>query len=122
MGFLTTARDISARKKAEDKLKDSEEKYRILTDNSKEAVFMMDLNLKQTFASPASFDMLGYTPEELIGMSAQQTTTPESLAYIAEMMKEEFEIEKQEVKDLTRSRKLEIQQIRKDGQIIDVGM
>jgi len=122
IGFLTTARDVSDRKITEQRLRESEKKYRIITDNSKEAVFMMDLNLKQTFASPASFDMLGYTPEELIGMSAKQTTTPESLAYIAEVMKEEFKIEKQEVKDLTRSRKLEIQQIRKDGQIIDVGM
>ena len=134
IGFLTTARDVSARKiteqklkesiaelkKTEQKLRESEKKYRIITDNSKEAVFIMDLNLKQTFASPASYDMLGYTTEELIGMSAQQTTTPESLSVLAKAFKEEFEIEKQNDKDLNRSRRFEIQQIRKDGKIIDV--
>ncbi len=118
--FYGVVRDISERKLAEIKLKESEKRYRLITDNSKESVFIMDMNLKQTFASPASYDMLGYSPEELKGLSIQKTTTPESIKIIAEIFKEELAIEKQADKDLTRSRRFEIQQIHKNGKIIDV--
>jgi len=117
---LLISRIITERILAEQKLKESEKRYRLITDNSKEAVFIMDMNLKQTFASPASFEMLGYTPEELMGMSTQKTTTPASIRVLAELYKEELAIEKQEDKDLTRSRRVEIQQIHKNGNIIDV--
>ena len=117
---LLISRIITERILAEQKLKESEKRYRLITDNSKEAVFIMDMNLKQTFASPASFEMLGYTPEELMGMSTQKTTTPASIRVLAEIYKEELAIEKQEDKDLTRSRRVEIQQIHKNGNIIDV--
>jgi len=56
---LSVSRDITDRKKIEQKLNESEKRYRLITDNSKEAVFIMDMNLKQTFASPASYEMLG---------------------------------------------------------------
>ena len=117
---LVLSRNISERKIAEQKLKESEKRYRLITDNSKEAVFIMDMNLKQTFASPASYEMLGYTSEELIGMSIQKTTTRASIRVLAEIYKEELAIEKQDDKDLNRSRRIEIQQIHKNGKIIDV--
>ncbi|MFX0072798.1 MAG: PAS domain S-box protein [Candidatus Hermodarchaeota archaeon] len=117
---LLISRIITERIIAEQKLKESEKRYRLITDNSKEAVFIMDLNLRQTFASPASYEMLGYTPEELKGLSIQKTTTRESIRIVAEIFKEELAIEKLPDKDLTRSRRYEIQQIHKNGKIIDV--
>jgi len=69
---LAVARDISERKRAEDALNESEEKYRLLLQNANDAVFIHEL----TGEGPGIFlevndkacHMLGYSREELLRM------------------------------------------------------
>ena len=46
---LAFVRDITDRKRAEDNLKESEKKYRLLADNIQDVVFFMDMNLNYTY-------------------------------------------------------------------------
>jgi len=66
-GFLTIARDITDRKKAEEKLKESEEKFRNLVETTSDWIWEVDKNGVYTYASPKIKEILGYEPKEIIG-------------------------------------------------------
>ncbi|MFX0006217.1 MAG: PAS domain S-box protein [Promethearchaeota archaeon] len=61
--------DISAQKETQQKLKESEEKYRNLVENAHEGVWAVDKNDITIFVNPKLCEMLGYTREELMGKS-----------------------------------------------------
>jgi len=56
--------DITERKKDEEKLSKSEDKYRNLADSLPEIVFETDLNGKLTYANHSAFETTGYTKED----------------------------------------------------------
>ena len=68
-GILTVTRNITERKKAEEALKESEKKYRLLADNVNDVIFVLDMNLKYTYISPSVKIMRGYEPEEVLKQS-----------------------------------------------------
>ncbi|MBA7470037.1 Adaptive-response sensory-kinase SasA [subsurface metagenome] len=59
--------DITQRKKAEESLRYSEEKYRHLIENLKEGIWVIDKDSYTTFVNPRMAEMLGYTTDEMIG-------------------------------------------------------
>jgi PAS domain S-box-containing protein len=67
---LSVVRDISARKEADLALKASEEKYRILVDNSTEGI-IVSVNNKIVFSNNSAADILGYSRNELELMSVE---------------------------------------------------
>jgi len=71
--------DITQLKKAEELLKQSEAKYRLLADHVKDLVWIMDLNLQITHISPSVEKLLGYTLEELIELPLYKLITATSL-------------------------------------------
>ena len=74
-GFRVISRDVTERKK-------EEERYRILMENIEEGYFELDLQGNITFVNDAHSIKLGYTREEIIGMSFQRYMT-ESMAKMA---------------------------------------
>lgn len=67
--FLAVKEDISERKRAEDLLHESEERYKLITQNTLDVVFMIDKTGKQLFFNESVEKILGYKQEELIGKS-----------------------------------------------------
>jgi PAS domain S-box-containing protein len=61
------ARDITERKRVEEKLRESEEKYRNIVETANEGIFIIDAETTVTYANKKMTDMLGYTLEEVIG-------------------------------------------------------
>ena len=59
--YITVVQDISERKKAEDALKESEERFRDLARFLPETIFEMDLEGKLTFVNEQAFVRFGYT-------------------------------------------------------------
>ena len=69
--------DINERKKAEDAIRKSEEKYRELANFLPEIVFETDLSGKVTFLSQNAFELSGFTPEDIEkGMNLIQFVVP----------------------------------------------
>ncbi|HMJ68814.1 MAG TPA: PAS domain S-box protein [Cyclobacteriaceae bacterium] len=70
-GFLGTVIDITALKSTQHKLAESEKLYRLLATNSKDLItlYRADDHATRVFISPSVTDILGYSPEELIGKS-----------------------------------------------------
>lgn len=75
---LATTIDITERKKSEETLKKSEEKYRMLIENIQDGVFIIQ-DAKIKFLNEAFAKMIGYTTGEVIGMDIQKLIAPEDL-------------------------------------------
>ena len=78
VGILSTYENITIRKTAEQKLKESEEKYRGILDNIKEGYFEVDLKGNLTFFNDSLCKLLGYSQEELLGLNYQFITDNEN--------------------------------------------
>src|SRR5260370_17402926 len=66
VGVQGIARDISARKGAEEALKDSEEKFRSIVETTNEWIWAIDLEGNHTYTNPAVKQFLGYKTEEIL--------------------------------------------------------
>lgn len=60
-------REIAERIKIEAELRESENKYRLLAENTMDCIWTIDKDLVFTYVNPAVSDITGYTPQEWIG-------------------------------------------------------
>ena len=67
--FVAFLRDISERKQADDMLRKSEDKFRNITEQLMDAVFITDIKGQITYISPAAQLIFGYSPQEMTGKS-----------------------------------------------------
>jgi diguanylate cyclase (GGDEF)-like protein/PAS domain S-box-containing protein len=72
-------RDITERKQLEEALAKSEERYRTVLEQMEEAYYETDIAGKFTFFNDAMCRQLGYSGEELMGMSFKVLTPPEDV-------------------------------------------
>jgi PAS domain S-box-containing protein len=68
------------RKRAENELAKSEEKYRRIVDTAEEGVWQMDKNFDAVYVNRRMAEMLGYTPEEMLGRNLESFVAAEDLA------------------------------------------
>ena len=67
IGFRGIGRDVTERERAEQRLKESEERFRSLVESTSDWIWETDGNGIYTYASPKVKEFLGYEPEEVIG-------------------------------------------------------
>ncbi len=78
--FSTTAHDVSDRKRAEETLRASEERFRSVFEHSRVATALTDTNHRFLRVNAAFAQMLGYSQEELLKRSMADITHPDDLA------------------------------------------
>ena len=67
--FIAFVRDISERKKAEEAIKESEEKYRTLVEQASDAIFISDTDGRFVTVNPSACKLSQYTEKELLQMT-----------------------------------------------------
>lgn len=121
LGFICVLQDVTERVHVKrrlqsilEKLKSSEQKYKLIVGNVTDAIWTIDTNLNFTFINPALKPLMGYEPEEWIGRNISEFTAPEDFKHIAArvgkaMLDPSF-------KDIV----FETKMINKDGQRVDI--
>lgn len=90
---LMACEDITDIKRAEEALKESEEKYRLLVENASDAIFIAQDEVIK-FPNPKTEEMIGYTKEELATVPFDDLIHPEDRTMVLEMHRKRLQREK----------------------------
>ena len=89
VGVLGLLLDVTKRRKAEEALKDSEQRYRTLFENSRDAIFITDREGKSVGVNRSFLDLFGYTKEEARELNAVDTfVDPEDIKTYVKVIEE----------------------------------
>ncbi|NLH48036.1 MAG: PAS domain S-box protein [Myxococcales bacterium] len=85
-----STRDIDQRKKAESALYESTQQYRIISENMRDMVWLMDLNFQPIWVSPSLIRVGGYTLDDLRQAPIGKTLTAESKQKAVSLIREKL--------------------------------
>jgi PAS domain S-box-containing protein len=92
-GIVEFVRDITARKRAETALRESEERFRAMIQSSGDMIFVVGPDNVIAYESPSISRILGYPPGALVGTDAFSRVHPDDLELVAAEMAEVFRSE-----------------------------
>ena len=115
VGSVHVARDITERKRVEEALLDSEEKYKLLAEHSADVIYKLNIKNEQyMYVSPSVERILGYTAKESLSLRVQDVLTTESYDRQRENLTKALESGRREPTIL------ELEAVHKDGHTVPV--
>nr|WP_279292703.1 EAL domain-containing protein [Methylobacterium goesingense] len=79
-GVLHTFTDVTEHRAAEARTRAGERRYRILADSVSDMIVRRSVANVRTYVSPASRDLLGYSPEEMLNLPLEASLHPDDRA------------------------------------------
>lgn len=116
--LANVSRDITAHKQAENALKESEAKYRLLADHMKDQVWLMDLDLNWKYISPSMEKLLGYNLEELMRLPLDKLLPPTSMKKTMEHFSTQLSMALPSSTPSSKKNLVELEFICKNGQVL----
>ncbi|MBN2125064.1 MAG: response regulator [Deltaproteobacteria bacterium] len=87
--MLELEKEVQVRGEAEEKLRASEQKYRMLAENTLDIIWSMDMDLAFTYVNPAIQALMGSSPEEWVGSHLSEHCDEENFAKIVRVIADE---------------------------------
>ena len=87
-GAILNARDVSQQIEYENRLRNSEALYKLLTENSNDVVALINSDKQVVYVSPAVHKLLGYTPDELKSLLPFNIYHPEDAQSVIDELKQ----------------------------------
>lgn len=81
-GVVVNTRDITERRRAEARLRESEERFRLLAEKTNDLVCLHELDGRFVYVSPSCKRLLGYDPDELLGIDPYEFLHPDDTGRI----------------------------------------
>jgi len=107
--------DITQRRRTEEALRESEEKFKLIAENSADTIYKVKLENEQyTYANPLVDKVFGYSVEEILSLKVKDTLTPDSYA------KQRERLENALMQGTKDPEILEVDVLHKDGHVIPV--
>jgi diguanylate cyclase (GGDEF)-like protein/PAS domain S-box-containing protein len=110
---------IRVRAFAEAALAESEARFRMISENAVDVIWVLDLeDLKFTYLSPSAKQMFGYTPEEGLKIHLSELVTPESMVLVTDGLQELVDNYYLSQTSQSTIQKVELDQYCMDGSIL----
>ncbi len=109
LGIIT---DITERKRAEEALRESEERFRKVSASAQDAILMMDNEGRVSFWNEAAERVFGYRAEEILGKSLHETLGPERFH---DAYRKGFGLFRETGEGIAVGQTLELVAVRRDG-------
>jgi PAS domain S-box-containing protein len=84
--LLVAISDVTERNRAEDILRENEERFRLLVEGSNELVVLLEPTGTVLYASPNHVTITGFTPEELAGSSFLEHVHPDDMTAVTSQL------------------------------------
>ncbi len=101
-------------------IRQSEEKYRLIAENTADTIYICDMNLNLTYISPSVTKLKGFTVDEALAMPIEERNTPASIKEIMALFTHEMENEATSTADPGRTITFESEEYCRNGSIIKV--
>lgn len=82
-GLVVVLRDTSAQRQAEQALRDSEKRYRLIVESITDVIWVLEVaSLQFSYVSPSVEQLCGFTVPEILSQNLEHLLTPESLLFV----------------------------------------
>ncbi|MFO7937894.1 MAG: PAS domain S-box protein [Kiritimatiellia bacterium] len=113
VGVVCIIHDLTSQKQVESDLRKSEQMYRLLSENTLDIIWEMDMELFFTYVNPAIETVTGYSPSEFIGTHLRENVSADDLAKLQDVIRARISRGPD-----TGGAVVEINMLRKDGSTV----